>query len=114
MVVIGLPDIDGYGVARRLRTRLGHHVQLVALTGYGQETDRRRSADVGFALGSRALRADAYETITCAWLSLTTLAGFLFNAVLGLWSADPIAALVIVPLVLREGIEAWRGDDESN
>jgi len=66
------------------------------------------------ALGSRALRADAYETITCAWLSLTTLAGLLFNAVLGLWSADPIAALVIVPLVLREGIEAWRGDDESN
>jgi divalent metal cation (Fe/Co/Zn/Cd) transporter len=66
------------------------------------------------ALGSRALRADAYETITCAWLSLTTLAGLLFNAVFGLWSADPIAALVIVPLVLREGIEAWRSDDESN
>ena len=66
------------------------------------------------ALGSRALRADAYETITCGWLSLTTLAGLLCNAVFGWWSADPIAALVIVPLVLREGIEAWRGDDESN
>jgi hypothetical protein len=47
-------------------------------------------------LGSPALRADAYETITCAWLSLTTLAGLLLNSVLG-WSwADPLAALAIV------------------
>jgi len=114
LVDIGLPDIDGYGVARRPRTRLGHHVQLVALTGYGQETDRRRAAEAGFALGSRALRADAYETITCAWLSLTTLAALRFNAVLGLWSADPTAALIIIALVLREGIEAWRGDDEPS
>lgn len=41
LVDIGLRDIDGYEVARRLRNRLGHDVQLVALTGYGQETDRR-------------------------------------------------------------------------
>jgi CheY-like chemotaxis protein len=41
LVDIGLRDIDGYEVARSLRTRLGHDVQLVALTGYGQETDRR-------------------------------------------------------------------------
>ena len=48
LVDIGLPDVDGYEVARSLRARLGHHVQLVALTGYGQETDRRRSAEAGF------------------------------------------------------------------
>ena len=48
LVDIGLPDIDGYEVARTLRTRLGHDVQLVALTGYGQEADRRRSAEAGF------------------------------------------------------------------
>jgi signal transduction histidine kinase/CheY-like chemotaxis protein len=48
LVDIGLPDVDGYEVARRLRTRLGHDVQLVALTGYGQEADRRRSAEAGF------------------------------------------------------------------
>lgn len=115
MVDIGLPDIDGYGVARRPRTRLGLHVLLVALTGYGQETDRRRAAEAGFALGSRALRADAYETITCAWHSLTTLAALRFNALLGLWLADPTAApLIIIPLVLREGTEAWRDDDEPS
>jgi divalent metal cation (Fe/Co/Zn/Cd) transporter len=60
-------------------------------------------------LGSGALRADAYETITCAWLSLTTLAGLVANAALG-WSwADPVAALAILPLVLHEAREAWRG-----
>jgi divalent metal cation (Fe/Co/Zn/Cd) transporter len=61
------------------------------------------------ALGSRALRADAYETITCAWLSLSTLAGLGLNAALGWWWADPLAALVIVPLAVREGLEGWRG-----
>lgn len=61
-------------------------------------------------LGSPALRADAYETITCSWLSFTTLAGLLLNSVLG-WSwADPLAALAIVPLAVREGLEGWRGE----
>lgn len=62
------------------------------------------------ALNSGALRADAYETITCAWLSLTTLAGLALNAFLGAWWADPLAALVLVPLIAREGLEAWRGE----
>lgn len=62
------------------------------------------------ALSSRALRADAYETITCAWLSLTTLGGLALNAVMG-WSwADPVAACVLVPLIAREGLESWRGE----
>ena len=61
------------------------------------------------ALSSGALRADAYETIACSWLSLTTLAGLLLNAVFGWWWADPLAALAIVPLVVREGLEGLRG-----
>lgn len=60
-------------------------------------------------LGSGALRADAYETITCAWLSLTTLVGLVLNATLGWTWADPVAALLILPLVVREGWEAWQG-----
>lgn len=65
-------------------------------------------------IGSRALRADAYETIACAWLSLTTLAGLILNAALGWWWADPVAALVLVPLIVREGIESLRdGDDDD-
>jgi cation diffusion facilitator family transporter len=61
-------------------------------------------------LGSGALRADAFETITCAWLSLTTLAGLVLNATLGWWWADPLAALVLVPLIVREGLEGWKGE----
>ena len=64
-------------------------------------------------LGSTALRADAYETIACAWLSFTTLAGLTLNAVLGWDWADPLAALVLVPLLLREGWESWREADEG-
>ena len=61
-------------------------------------------------LGSGALRADAYETIACAWLSLTTLAGLVLNATLGWWWADPLAALCLVPLIVREGLEGWKDE----
>jgi len=61
-------------------------------------------------LDSRALRADAFETITCAWLSLTTLTGLALNAGLRWWWADPLAALIMLPLIVREGLEAWRGE----
>ena len=62
------------------------------------------------SLESRALRADAHETIVCAWLSATTLLGLGLNAMLGWWWADPLAALAMLPLIVREGIEAWRGE----
>src|SRR5216683_3073034 len=65
---------------------------------------------VAASLGSRALRADAHETIVCAWLSVTTLLGLGLNAVLGWWWADPVAALAMLPLIVREGVEAWRGE----
>jgi divalent metal cation (Fe/Co/Zn/Cd) transporter len=66
------------------------------------------------ALGSGALRADAYETITCSWLSVTTLAGLILNAAFGWWWADPVAALAIVPLAVREGLEGWRGEHDDD
>jgi divalent metal cation (Fe/Co/Zn/Cd) transporter len=62
------------------------------------------------SLGSRALRVDAHETIVCAWLSATTLLGLGLNAVLGWWWADPVAALAMLPFIVREGVEAWRGE----
>jgi divalent metal cation (Fe/Co/Zn/Cd) transporter len=62
------------------------------------------------ALRSGALRADAYETIACSWLSVATLTGLILNATPGWWWADPLAAMIIVPLVLREGLEGWRGE----
>ena len=62
------------------------------------------------ALGSGALRADAYETIACSWLSVATLGGLTLNAALGWWWADPVAALAMVPIIGREGVEAFRAD----
>jgi len=59
-------------------------------------------------LESKALRADAYETITCAWLSTTTLAGLVLNAAFSWWWADPVAALVLIPFIVREGLEGLR------
>jgi CheY-like chemotaxis protein len=48
LIDIGLPGIDGYEVARRMRAGLGRDIVLVALTGYGRPEDRQRSADAGF------------------------------------------------------------------
>ena len=45
---IGLPDTDGYTVGRVIREKLGAGIRIVALTGYGQRTDRSRSAEAGF------------------------------------------------------------------
>jgi divalent metal cation (Fe/Co/Zn/Cd) transporter len=66
---------------------------------------RRLSA----ASGSAALRADAAESALCAYLSLIALAGIALNTVWHVQWADPLAALIIVPLVLREGMETMRG-----
>lgn len=56
-------------------------------------------------LGSAALRAEAKETLACSYLSFTLLAGLVANAVAGWWWADPVAALLMVPWLVREGLE---------
>lgn len=64
----------------------------------------------GRRLGSATLVADSAETFLCAWLSAVLLFGLVLNATVGWWWADPLAALGIAFLALREGIEAWRGE----
>lgn len=61
-------------------------------------------------LGSPTLRADAKETLLCAWLSAALLAGLALNAALGWWWADSLAALAIAALAVKEGREAWEGE----
>ena len=48
LIDVGLPDIDGYEVGRRLRQTIGRAVRLIAVTGYGQPQDRARSEQAGF------------------------------------------------------------------
>ena len=61
-------------------------------------------------MGSAALRAEAKETLACAFLSFTLLVGLGANALAGWWWADPAAALGMVPWLVREGIEGVRGE----
>jgi divalent metal cation (Fe/Co/Zn/Cd) transporter len=64
----------------------------------------------GRELGSASAVADSKQTLLCTYLSAVLLAGLLANSLLG-WSwADPIAALVIAAVAVKEGREAWRGD----
>ena len=63
---------------------------------------------VAAALESRALAADAMETLMCSYLSATVLVGLVLNGWRGWWWADPVAAVVIAALMIREGTEAFR------
>ena len=80
---------------------------VMPLLSYGQ----RRT---GRELGSRSAVADSKQTLLCTYLSAVLLIGLGVNWLFG-WSwADPIAALVIAGIAIREGIEAWRGDTCGN
>lgn len=68
---------------------------------------KRRAAA---ALRSRALEADSFQTSACFWLSVVGLAGVALNAAFGLWWADPVAALGIAVLLVKEGREGLRGE----
>jgi len=68
---------------------------------------------VAEALGSRALHADPVESITCGWLSFVVLIGLLAQLALGAWWVDAVTSLVIVWLLVKEGREAWEGDDQK-
>lgn len=64
----------------------------------------------GRELGSASAVADSKQTLICTYLSAVLLIGLVLNATLG-WSwADPLAALIIAGLAVREGVRAWRGD----
>jgi len=65
---------------------------------------------VGRALGSSATVSEGAQNMLCAYLSAAVLAGLLGNALAGLWWLDPIAALFIAYVAVREGLEAWRGE----
>jgi len=72
----------------------------------------RAKRRVARALQSRALEADAAQTSLCAYLSVIALEGVGLHAALGWWWADPVAALAMVPIVAKEGMEGLRGNAE--
>ena len=74
----------------------------------------RQKLQIAEALGSRALRTDAVESITCGWLSFVVLIGLLAQLALGAWWVDTATSLVIVWLLVKEGREAWQGEETDD
>ena len=70
----------------------------------------RAKRRVGVALGSAAMRADAMQTQFCTYLSGILLGGLLLNTAFGVWWADSVAALLMTPIIAKEGIAGLRGD----
>jgi divalent metal cation (Fe/Co/Zn/Cd) transporter len=70
----------------------------------------RRKLALAERLGSRALRADAMESIACGWLSFVTLLGLLAQLALAAWWIDAATSVAIVWLLVKEGREAWRAE----
>ena len=70
----------------------------------------RAKRRVASALNSGAMQADSRQTDLCAYLSAILLGGLIVNALFRWWWADPLAGLVMIPIIVHEGIEGLRGD----
>lgn len=68
---------------------------------------------VGDKLGSSATKSEGRQNMLCAYLSAALLVGLSANALFGAWWADPVTALLIAAVALKEGRDAWRGDSCS-
>lgn len=84
---------------------------VLALSALVMPLLARAKGRVASALSSRALRADATQTSLCAYLSVIALAGVGLNTLVGWWWADPLAALCLLPIIVREGMDGVRGED---
>ena len=74
----------------------------------------RAKRRVAARLNSRALHADSHQSDICAYLSIILLLGLALNALLGWWWADPVAALCMLPIIVREGAAGLRGQPCSH
>jgi divalent metal cation (Fe/Co/Zn/Cd) transporter len=70
-----------------------------------------RKIAIADKIGSRALRADAMEAVTCGWLSFVVVISLAAQWAFGMWWIDSIGSLAIVLLLVKEGREAWAGEE---
>ena len=102
---------SAYGLLHRHTVEtsfLGLGVAVIA--ALGMPVLARAKIRIADEIGSKALRADAMETFTCGFLSWVLLAGLGANALLHWWWLDSVAALVLVPFLIKEGREAFAGE----
>lgn len=83
-------------------------IAILALSVIVMPLLARSKKSVARALSSGALQAEARQTSLCAYLSVIGLVGVALNAWIGWWWADPVAALVMVPIIASEGVEGIR------
>jgi divalent metal cation (Fe/Co/Zn/Cd) transporter len=92
------PETSWLGIALVTSSVIGMPVLGIA---------KRRLAD---KLGSVATRGEGTQNLLCAYLAAAVLVGLLGNALFGMWWLDPVAALVVAGVAVREGIQSWRGE----
>lgn len=106
VAVDSLRSLSGGGEARHSTIGIALAATSLAVMPLLSWAQRR----AGRELGSRSAVADSKQTLLCTYLSAVVLVGLLLNSLFG-WSwADPVAALFIAAIAVREGLQAWRGD----
>jgi divalent metal cation (Fe/Co/Zn/Cd) transporter len=96
-------------LSKRVPERSGGGIVLACVALVVMPLLSRAKRNVGRAIGSAAMRADSKQTEFCAYLSAILLAGLLLNALLGWWWADPVAAIIMVPIIANEGVDGLQG-----
>jgi divalent metal cation (Fe/Co/Zn/Cd) transporter len=110
--------IAAYVGVEALRSLLAHEVPAASWVGIGLAVVTavtmpllaRAKARVGDALSSSATKGEGRQNMLCAYLSVALLLGLGANALFGLWWADPVTALVIAGVAIKEGRESWHGE----
>jgi divalent metal cation (Fe/Co/Zn/Cd) transporter len=118
MIAVSFFLLAAYVGEEALRSLIGGHqpdaswvgIGLAAFTAPTMPLLAMAKRRIGHKLGSSATVQEASQTQLCAYLSIALLIGLGANALLGWWWADPITALVIAVVAVREGRESWRGD----
>jgi divalent metal cation (Fe/Co/Zn/Cd) transporter len=108
-VYVGCESVSGL-LARKAPERSIPGIVLACFSVVVMPMLSRAKKQIGFALESRAMEADAKQTDFCLYLSAILLVGLVANAALGWWWADPASALIMVPIILKEGWQSIRGE----
>jgi divalent metal cation (Fe/Co/Zn/Cd) transporter len=113
--------LAAYLGAEAVRSLAGGHepgaswagIALAAVTAPTMPLLGRMKTRLGRQLGSPAAVSEGAQTMLCAYLSVALLLGLGANALLGWWWADPVTALAIAGVALREGIGSWKGEADA-
>jgi divalent metal cation (Fe/Co/Zn/Cd) transporter len=118
IIAVSFYALAMYVVVESVRSFTGDHpeaswvgIGLAAVTAPTMPFLARAKRRIGRELGSRATQSEGAQNMVCAYLSVALLIGLGANEILGWWWADPLAGLVIAGIAVREGREAWRGED---